>query len=162
MRALKIVLAGAATLGLVSITITMSANSTALPDDTALTDQQRQDIVSHFASAIVHDDHPGIAASTTPDITWTIPGTSSISGQTSGQTAVMNLADILSRHELHITVRGYTFGRDTVAVELHDTGNHDGVTLDQDVVNVLTIRDGKIASVTANFADVASFDAYFA
>ena len=47
----------------------------------------------------------------------------------------------------------YRFGRDTVAVELHDTGSHDGRIRDQDVVNVLNVRDGE---------DVSSFDACFA
>lgn len=56
----------------------------------------------------------------------------------------------------------YRFGRDTVAVELHDTGSHDGRTLDQDVVNMLNIRDGEVANVEEHLADVSSFDAYFA
>jgi uncharacterized protein len=57
----------------------------------------------------------------------------------------------------------YRFGRDTVAVELHDAGSHDGRTLDQDVVNVLNIRDGEVANVEEHLADVSSFDdAYFA
>lgn len=47
----------------------------------------------------------------------------------------------------------YRCGRDTVAVELRDTGSHDGRIRDQDVVNVLNIRDGE---------DVSSFDACFA
>ena len=56
----------------------------------------------------------------------------------------------------------YGFSRDTVAVELHDAGSHDGRTLDQDVVNVLNIRDGEVANVEEHLADVSSFDAYFA
>jgi uncharacterized protein len=56
----------------------------------------------------------------------------------------------------------YRFGRDTVAVELHDTVSHDGRTLDQDVVNMLNIRDGEVANVEEHLADVSSFDAYSA
>jgi ketosteroid isomerase-like protein len=56
----------------------------------------------------------------------------------------------------------YRFGRDTVAVEPHDTGSHDGRTLDQDAVNVLNIRDGEVANVEEHLANVSSFDAYFA
>jgi ketosteroid isomerase-like protein len=33
--------------------------------------------------------------------------------------------------------------------------------LDQNVVNVLSIRDGKIASVAEHLADVTSLDTYF-
>jgi len=50
---------------------------------------------------------------------------------------------------------------DTVAVRLHDTGEHNGKRIDQDVINVLTIRDDKVAGVTATLTDVSSFDAYF-
>jgi len=56
----------------------------------------------------------------------------------------------------------YRFSRDTVAVEPHDTGSHDDRTLDQDVVNMLNIRDGEVANVEEHLADVSSFDAYFA
>jgi uncharacterized protein len=56
----------------------------------------------------------------------------------------------------------YRFGRDTVAVELHDTGSHDARTLDQDVVNVLNIRDGEVANDEGHLAHVSSFDACFA
>src|SRR5262249_29830456 len=97
----------------------------------------------------------------TPDIVWTIPGTSVVSGQATGVGEVIRLADTFAEYGLHITPQGFAFGRDTVAVKLHDTGEHNGKRLDQDVVNVLTIRDDKIASVTANLADIGAFDAYF-
>jgi hypothetical protein len=54
------------------------------------------------------------------------------------------------------------FGRDTVAVELHDMGSHDDRTLDQDVVNMLNSCDGEVANIEEHLADVSSFDAYFA
>lgn len=126
-----------------------------------LTDQQRQQIVSRFATAVIHDDHQGIIANTTPGITWTVPGHSAVSGTAVGQRAVVKLVDTFARYNLNISLRAYTYGADTVAVELHDTGNHNGRTLDQDIVNVLTIRDGRISALSGNFADTASFDAYF-
>ena len=74
---------------------------------------------------------------------------------------MIGLADVLAQYDLHIAVQGMTFGTDTVAVKLHDSGQHNGKTLDQDVVNVLTIRDGKVASVSANLSNVGAFDTYF-
>lgn len=134
----------------------------AAPDDCAETDQIRQQVVGHFAAAFVHDDPVGIAAASTPDITWTIPGSSRVSGQRTGRDAVAALANDFATYDVHITVGAYTFGRDTVAVELHDTGSHDGQTLDQNVVNVLSIRNGEVANVEEHLADVSAFDAYFA
>jgi ketosteroid isomerase-like protein len=160
MRAHHMLLVTVTVLGMSVLSTATSTYAAASPGDNAMTDQQR--IVSQFATAFLHDDHAGIAANTTPDITWTIPGTSKVSGLTSGRDGVIGLADTFTDYEVHITLRAMTFGLDTVAVELHDTGNHNGQVLDQDVVNVLTIRDGKIASVTEHLADISSFDAYLA
>lgn len=142
-------------------TIPAGATTTTTATHPALTDQQRQAIVSRFASAIVHDDHAGILASTTPGIVWTIPGRSKVSGVSIGQAAVIRLADTFARFDLHISPQALTFGLDTVAVEVHDTGVHDGKTLDIQVVNVLSIRDGRISAVEGNVSDVAANDRYF-
>jgi ketosteroid isomerase-like protein len=136
-------------------------HSAAAPGDEGLTTQRQQAIVSAFAAAIVHDDHMGIVAHATPDITWTIPGSSVVSGRATGIDEVTRLADTFAQYGLHITPMSLAFGRDTVAVTLHDTGEHTGKRLDQDVVNVLTIRDDKISDVTAHLTDIDSFDAYF-
>ena len=92
---------------------------------------------------------------------WTIPGASAISGRATGIGDVIRLADTFAQYDLRISPKGYTFGLDTVAVILHDSGEHNGKWLDQDVVNVLVIRDNRIANVTATLTDVSSFDAYF-
>ncbi|ODR03740.1 hypothetical protein AWC25_13875 [Mycobacterium sherrisii] len=133
--------------------------SSAAPGDT--TPQQQRTIVGAFASAIVHDDHAGIAEHATPDITWTIPGSSVVSGRAVGIGDVTRLADTFAQYGLQISPQGFAFGRDTVAVTLHDNGEHNGKRLDQDVVNVLTIRGDKISDVTAHLTDIDSFDAYF-
>jgi ketosteroid isomerase-like protein len=135
--------------------------SAATPGDEGLITQRQQAIVSAFAAAIVHDDHVGIVAHATPDITWTIPGSSVVSGRATGIDEVTRLADTFAQYGLHITPMSLAFGSDTVAVTLHDTGEHTGKRLDQDVVNVLTIRDDKISDVTAHLTDIDSFDAYF-
>ena len=135
--------------------------STAAPEDEAAATQRQRAIVGAFATAIVHDDHAGIAEHATPDIVWTIPGSSIVSGRAAGIEDVTRLADTFAQYGLHISPQGFAFGRDTVAVILHDTGEHNGRRLDQDVVNVLTIRDDKISDVTAHLTDIGSFDAYF-
>jgi uncharacterized protein len=137
-----------------------TAISVATPDD-VLTTQRQQAIVRAFAAAIVHDDHAEIAEYATPDIAWTIPGSSVVSGRANGVAEVTRLADTFAQYELHISPQGLAFGTDTVAVKLHDNGVHNGKKLDQDVVNVLTIRGDKISEVTAHLTDVDSFDSYF-
>lgn len=152
--------AGAIGTAVVLCSFVTCGNAAAAPDE-GLTAQRQRAIVSAFATAIVQDDHAGIAAHATPDITWTIPGVNVISGGATGIDQVIRLADTFAQYGLHIAPLGLAFGRDTVAVTLHDTGEHNGKRLDQDVVNVLTIRDDKISDVTAHLTDIDSFDAYF-
>jgi ketosteroid isomerase-like protein len=166
-RTVKAALIATALVGTVVVPVTTSAASAAAPSHTTpghpvLTDPQRRAIVGKFATAVVHDDHAGFIASTTSDFVWTIPGHSRISGRTTGRGDLLGLLGTFDRYQLTISMRALTFGADTVAVEVHDTGSYHGKKLDQDVVNVLTIRDGKVSSADGNFADVAAFDAYFA
>lgn len=161
MRALSASIAVASSVGTGLLCVLSSGYSAASPDDDELATQRQQVIVSAFAAAIVHDDHAGIAEHVTPDIVWTIPGSSVISGQATGIDGVIRLADQFAQYGLHISLQGYAFGRDTVAVRLHDNGEHNGNRIDQDVINVLAIRDDKIESVTSHFTDVGSFDTYF-
>lgn len=159
-NAWKAAVAGAG-IAMVLVCVVPGGNSTAAPDDEAAAMQQQRAIVGAFATAIVHDDHPGIAEHATPDIVWTIPGSSVVSGRATGIDDVTRLADTFAQYGLHISPKGFAFGRDTVAVTLHDTGEHNGRRLEQDVVNVLTIRGDKISEVTAHLTDIESFDAYF-
>lgn len=151
----------AAGLAMAMAFVGLSGNSAAEPDNEAAVTQRQREIVGAFASAIVHDDHAGIAEHATPDIVWTIPGSSVVSGRATGIADITRLADTFAQYGLQISPRGFAFGRDTVAVTLHDTGDHNGKRLEQDVVNVLTIRDDKISDVTAHLTDLESFDAYF-
>lgn len=156
----KAAVAGPA-IGLALICVVPVGNSTAAPDDEAAATQRQRAIVGAFATAIVHDDHAGIAEHATPDVVWTIPGSSVVSGRATGIDDVTRLADTFAQYGLRISPQGFAFGRDTVAVTLHDTGEHNGKQLEQDVVNVLTIRGDKISEVTAHLTDIGSFDAYF-
>lgn len=158
MRTLHETLTGAA-IATVLVCLGPGGASSAAPDEP--TTQQQRAIVAAFASAIVHDDHAGIAEHATDDIAWTIPGSSVVSGRATGIGDITRLADTFAQYGLHISPQGFAFGRDTVAVTLHDTGEHNGKRLDQDVVNVLTIRGDKICEVTAHLTDIDSFDAYF-
>jgi uncharacterized protein len=156
----KAALAGPGT-AMMLVCLVPAVNSIAAPDDEAAATQRQRAIVGAFATAVVHDDHAGIAEHATPDIVWTIPGSSVVSGRATGIDDVTRLADTFAQYGLHITPQGFAFGRDTVAVTLHDTGEHNGKRLEQDVVNVLTISGDKISEVTAHLTDIGAFDAYF-
>ena len=160
MRSSAVTFAGVVVIGPAIFGIAPSAAS---PEYDALAIQQQQQlaVVKDFATAVVCDDPIGIAQNAAPGIVWTIPGASAIAGQVTGIDDVIRLADTFSQYDLHISPQGFLFGINTIAVKLHDTGERNGKRLDQDVVNILTVRDGKVATVTATLTDVSAFDAYF-
>lgn len=159
MRSSAVTFAGVVVIGPAIFGIAPSAAS---PEGDAVAIQQQQlAVVKDFATAVVCDDPIGIAQKAAPGIVWTIPGASAIAGQVTGIDDVIRLADTFSQYDLHISPQGFLFGINTIAVKLHDTGERNGKRLDQDVVNILTVRDGKVATVTATLTDVSAFDAYF-
>ena len=127
-----------------------------------LTIDQRRALVNQFATAVQTVDLAGLEAAANPDITWTVPGASHISGQQHGVDGVLWLAKMFSDFGYQIALQGLTFGVNDVAVEIRGTGNHAGKTIDVAAVNVLNFRDGKVVAVGTHFSDIDSVDAYFA
>jgi ketosteroid isomerase-like protein len=127
-----------------------------------LTIDQRRALVNQFATAVQTVDLAGLEAAANPDITWTVPGASHISGQQHGVDGVLWLAKMFSDFGYQIALQGLTFGVNDVAVEIRGTGNHDGKTIDVAAVNVLNFRDGNVVDVGTHFSDIDSVDAYFA
>ena len=102
-----------------------------------------------------------IEAATTEDIVWHSPGTNRFAGRFDGQAAVlgrferMRQAGISSRFEIHDVVAN---DRHVVAlVHLH-VENADGARYDQPQVQVMHVRDGRIAELWSMNQDQAVLD----
>jgi ketosteroid isomerase-like protein len=123
--------------------------------------EEMRTTAGRFAMAVIDVDSASIAATAAPDITWDVPGHSHISGTAQGIKGVTALARTLKDYAYNITVEQLTFGSETVAVVIRGTGERNGVIIDVGVVNVLEIRQRKVASVRTHFSDIASANAYF-
>jgi ketosteroid isomerase-like protein len=102
-----------------------------------------------------------LAAATTDDVVWHSPGTNRFAGRFDGQRAVIDRferirgAGISSRFEIHDVVAN---DRHVVAlVHLH-VENASGARYDQPQVQVMHVRDGRIAEVWSMNQDQAVFD----
>jgi uncharacterized protein len=127
-----------------------------------LTIDQKRALVIQFATAVQAADRAGLEAAANPDITWTVPGASRISGQQHGVDGVLWLAKMFSGFGYQIAVQELTFGVNDIAVEIRGTGNHNGRIIDVAAVNVLKFRDRGVVAVGTHFSDLDSVDAYFA
>ena len=100
------------------------------------------------------------------DGVWTNAGHSQISGPTQGREAIGRVAQTV------FEVSGGTFkatpvelvasGDDAVLGRFHMVAERDGAAVDQDGLQRMVIRDGKIVTLDNLFSDEAAMDAFFA
>jgi hypothetical protein len=96
---------------------------------------------------------------------WTNAGHSRISGPRQGHQAIGDVARTV------FELSGGTFkahpvelvasGDDAVLGRFHMVAERDGVTLDQDGMQRIVVRDGKLASLDNLFSDERAMDAFF-
>lgn len=127
----------------------------------AMTVDERRAAVIRFVTALKAADRTGIAAAVSPDVVWTIAGSSLVSGRFEGPGAVHALVRTLVDYGCRIAVQDVTYGGDGVTIVIRGTGSHDGRSIDVSAVNVLRFRDGVVCGVGTDFSDIRSVGAYF-
>lgn len=98
------------------------------------------------------------------DAVWRVPGTSSVAGVYRGRTEIFRfLASLKRRTDGTYTSRLIdALGSDDRAAALYRaSGTRNGITLDIDQVLLFTIRDGKVAEVTALPSDPDAFERFW-
>jgi uncharacterized protein len=126
-----------------------------------LTTDQKHELQIRLAGAIANVDRAGLLACSVEDITWTLPGSSRVSGSFVGADEVLNVGRTFAEVGYHFEVENITFGPDDVAVILRATGARNGRTVDEAVVNVVGFAGDRVASIVTHLSDVEGFNAYF-
>jgi ketosteroid isomerase-like protein len=115
-----------------------------------------------FLGALGAEDWAAIRALVTADVTWSFPGDARISGIAEGVDAVVAKGTAITSSGVHIELLNVLAGVDGAAVSLHNTATaEDGRSLDQYLVTVLTVRDGKINKIDSFLSDPPKIAAYF-
>jgi ketosteroid isomerase-like protein len=115
---------------------------------TAIAAVRAQDL--ERARPLVHDD-----------VVWHIPGTSSISGDVTGVEAWSEKLQRLLGAGLHPQLLGVLEGDDHVAAVQRNTAEANGASLDVQVVNLFTVRDGRVARLDTFFGDQVAAEAFW-
>ncbi|MGV4986703.1 nuclear transport factor 2 family protein [Streptomyces sp. NRAIS4] len=119
-------------------------------------------IAERFLSAFQARDWKRLRGLLADDITWTMPGTGTISGTIHGTDAVVGRAQHIAGQGLHTELLHILVGAGGVALSLRNTAAApDGRKLDEHLATVLTIRHGRITAIDSYLSDVDGMSAFF-
>jgi len=126
-----------------------------------MTDADRRRIAEGWIQLARSRDPALLTELLTEDVVWTLPGRSTMSGEVRGRDGVARRLAIVAGSGLDIDLRHVLYGLDDVAVLLHNTGERDGRVLDEHLITLLRLRDGKICRAETLVSDVAMLNAFF-
>ena len=133
--------------------------------------QDNKDLVLGFISGMSQCNFEQLHAVLSPDVVWTIPGASLVSGPASGLPAILQRCQIIHDYNVRLDFQHmlYSMDSDVVAAVLRNTGirrtGYQGkavLRFEEDVTQVYHIGDdGKIRSITNFVSDVDNLNDYF-
>ncbi len=118
-------------------------------------------LVKQFLEGLGTRNMPALRAILAEDITWTLPGTSRISGTARGVEAVMERIDRITGSGVHMELKDILIGLTDVTLSLHNTAKVDGRELDERLSTVCIIREGRIAEIQTYLSDVDGVNRFF-
>ena len=106
-------------------------------------------------------DWDGVRDCLDPEVVWTLPGTSQVSGEVIGIDDVVRIAQIIDSANLTVEPKHVLVGFDTVIATIHNTASKP-VALDEQLALVFEIRNRKITSIATHLSDVPGLDRFYA
>ena len=119
-------------------------------------------IAEAFYATLVGRDWQAMRQLFHDDATWTLPGDNAISGAAVGADAVVERARLIAGYGLSFELENILLSRDNMALGLHNTGERNGVRLDERLATVCRLRDGRIAEIETFLSDVPGMNRFFA
>ncbi|MFF3767539.1 nuclear transport factor 2 family protein [Streptomyces sp. NPDC001922] len=120
-------------------------------------------VAERFLAAFQARDWEMLRGLLADDITWTMPGTGTISGNAHGADAVVNRARHIASQGLHTELLHMLVGAHGAALSLRNTATAaDGRTLDEHLATVLTVHSGRIVTIDSYLSDIDGMSAFFA
>jgi ketosteroid isomerase-like protein len=97
----------------------------------------------------------------TENTTWSLPGTSYISGLATGADAVIERAQRIVSFGVNFNLSHVLYGQNGVALSLHNQTIRGTKVLDEYLATVCEIRNGKIVAINTYLSDVPMVNAFF-
>ncbi|WP_183557441.1 nuclear transport factor 2 family protein [Mucilaginibacter sp. SP1R1] len=130
-------------------------------NNTIITDEDKLIIANTFLTSLKNNQWDAMGNIIAPEATWTLPGTSLLSGWANDRSAIIHRAQELKRFGVKFELKNILYGLHGVTLSLHNTAKRGDLVLDEQVAIVCEIKDGKIAVMTTYLSDVAGINAFF-
>lgn len=124
-------------------------------------DAEKTQLARQFLTALRTADKNLFQSILAEGAVWSLPGSSTISGDARGIDAIHQRAQTIVSHGMNFELKHLLIGRHGAAASLHNTAQHDGKIFDLHLATVLTIRDGKITALDTYMSDIAMLNAFF-
>ena len=124
-------------------------------------DEDKKRIAESFLAGLRGLDAEILGGIMTEDVTSELPGESLVSGVANGVSGIINRARTLAKYKVSIALLYILYGRDCVAIQLHNTGSSGGRVLDEHLTTVLFLREGRAWRLVTAISDVPMLNAYF-
>jgi uncharacterized protein len=118
-------------------------------------------VVGQALGAVARKDWDRVAALLAPDVAWTLPGNSSVSGVATGPEAVLGRIRAIADANLTSEPQHVHIGSDSIVATIHNTATHP-VDLDEWLAMVFTTRDGLIATIATHLSDIPMLERFYA
>jgi ketosteroid isomerase-like protein len=126
-----------------------------------LSDEDKFQLANTFLTALKSKDWQTMHSILTDNASWTLPGTSLLSGEAKGAHAVVDRAGKLRSFGVMVELLHILYSMNGVALSLHNTAQRGDLKLDEYVVIVMELKDKKIAKLTTHLNDVAGINNFF-
>ena len=129
--------------------------------DDILSDESKLDIATAFLFSLKSRNWQAMHTLLTDDASWTLPGTSLLSGEAKGSDAVVDRARKLRNFGVMLELLHVIYSMRGVALSLHNTASRGDLKLDEYVVIAMELRDGKVFKLTTYLNDIAGINNFF-
>ena len=126
-----------------------------------LTDLEKKKLAETFLNAVGTKNWDLLHSIITEDISWTLPGTSLISGEVNGANAIITRAQQIVSYGASLELKYILYGQYNVALSVHNQAVRGELVLDEHLATVCTIRDGKISKIETYLSDIDGVNAFF-
>ncbi|MEO3403924.1 nuclear transport factor 2 family protein [Mucilaginibacter sp. CAU 1740] len=125
------------------------------------TEELKEQLANKFLNGLRNRDWDLMRSALAEDVTWTLPGTSLLSGPAIGADAVIKRANQLRDFGVMVKLNHILYGLNSVALSLHNTATRGDLVLDEYVAIVCDISGGKIIRIVTHLSDVEGINQFF-
>ncbi|ROI01640.1 nuclear transport factor 2 family protein [Chryseobacterium sp. G0240] len=121
----------------------------------------RSELAQKFLTALKEKNYDLIGSIMHEEVTWDLPGESIISEWIKGRDQIVDRARTIISFGVDFQLNHILYGPEGFALSLHNQAVRNDLVLDEYLVTVCVIKDGKIFSIVTYLSDPDGINAFF-